>query len=872
MDSRAPVSQTPLSQQGKSLQAGLLTAKGGLATNVASLERRPDQCRVLNNLHMFVRGVWTSRGIGWTRHRAGSFNLAAGFLEFGKYTDNAGLQTLLFQVGSKLYSYNTATATETELQTGLSTTALPCMRGFYSPVSGKAITIYCNGLIQPLKITSPTVATSLSWTDGLNVETATIGGTVSIGSVATVTFNSPSFLNNLVSVSYTVIAGDTLNKVAAGLAAAINANSTLIAANIDAISTGPVVTITYPESLSITFSTGVNIETATIGGAVAAGNATTVTAAVPATATETATIGGSTTLGNTATIQLTSVSIPTTGQESLTYTYGAAETTTTVATALTALINANPRLAAAGITASSAAAVITISYPAAISVSFAQSTSGGATVVLAVGVGTGGSASATYTAVAADTTTTVAAGLAAAINSNYAMAAAGIVATSNAAIVTITSPTALGSITWSRTVTGFTNTLAAGTSTNTATVTLAAASSSTAWPAQFNGKSYNTPKFCEIFGDRAVFSGFPDPTTAFDVLITKAGNPESFETNAPQQVTDAGSFTYPPELGPLKSVRVHQLNNQNNDQIVILGCLNGIAIIDGGDASNFALHVLTDQFGIPSNRCFIRFGNELIFLSTCGVKTFSSLLANAVMASNSLSFIIQDLVNQIDQDNWEKAHAVHHPSTQEIWFWLPMTGDGGICKHALVLNYNNDASATGNITPIWSTRDGTSVACSFAFKGVQYGGGYDGLLQVWYSGKLYDTTPIIFQMTSALISIGNPSQASSMRNITVVTDGGDQNCQIRANVYERVSGGGFRKVAARPPQETLTGSVVAQTALGSWQLGLSAFPSEHIKPLDFQPSGHGQFWEVELISTSAADALDYYGLAYTLSGGGIERS
>jgi len=870
-DSRAPVSQTPLSQMGKSLQAGLLTAKGGLATNVASLERGADQCRVLNNLHMFVRGVWTTRGIGWTRQRAGSFNGGAGFLDFGKYTDNAGVQTLLFQAGSKLYSYNTTTQTETELQAGLSTTALPCMRGFYSPVSGKAITIYCNGVSQPIKITSPTVATSLSWTDGLSVQTATIGGTVGIGSIASVTFNSPSFLNNLVSVSYTVVAGDTLNKVAAGLAAAITANTTLLAAGVKASSSGPVVSITYPGSLNITFSTGQNLETATIGGAVAAGNIGTITAAVPVTATETATIGGSTTVANTATVQLTSAAIPTTGQESITYTYGAAETTTTVATGLAALINANPRLAAAGITAIAATNVVTISYPAAAAVVFAQSSSGGATVVLAVGVGSGGTATATYTAVTGDTTTTVAAALAAAINSHYAYAAAGIVATSNAAVITITSPSSLGSITWSRTVTGFTLTLAVGTSTNTATVTLAAASSTTAWPVQFNSKSYNTPKFCEIFGDRAVFGGFPDASTAFDILISKAGNPESFETNAPQQQTDGGSFTYSPELGPLRSIRVHQLNNQNNDQIIIGGCLNGIFIIDGNGASTFALHILTQEFGIPSNRAYAKFGNELIFLSTAGIKTFSSLLANAVMASNSLSFIIQDLINQIDEDYWDKAHVVHHSKTQEIWFWLPMLGDGGLCKHALVLNYNNDESAVGNIKPIWSTRDGTSVACSFIFKSVQYGGGYDGLLQTWYSGKLHDTTPIILQMTSALITVGNPSQTASMHNITVITDGGDQHCQIRANVYQRVSGGGFRKIAARPPQATLTGAIVAQTALGSWQLGLSAFPSEHIKPLDFNPAGNGQFWEVELISSSADDALDYYGLAYTLSGGGYAR-
>lgn len=558
MDDRSPVSMTPLSRDGKSLQAGMLTALGGLATNIGSLLRGPDQCKVLNNLQMLVRGVWTSRGIGWTRHRASAFNGGTAFKDFSFFIDNAGLRTLLFQCGDDVFSYTGTTETTVVGLTSLSTAnaVLPCMRRSYSVVTGTSVVIFCNGDIEPRKITNLSTSGALQ-------------------------FN---------------------------------------------------------------------------------------------------------------------------------------------------------------------------------------------------GAG---------------------------------------------------------------------------------------------WPQAFAGKTYSKPKFCEPFGTRFVYGGFPGATTAFDILISDHGNPETFTISTPLVATDGAVFTYPPELGQLMSLRSYFIDDEN--EVIIGGCSDGVFIIRGNTALVFSLKILTRQFGIPSNRCFVEVGNDLIYLSTEGIRRFSSLFERAVLKNDALTWIIQDLINLIDKDNWHKAHAVHHASTQEIWFWVPLAGDGGECKHAFILNYNNDASVGGNIAPIWSTRDGTTVACSINFKGVQYGGGTDGLLQVWYSGNLYDTSAINFQLTSSLISLGNPSQKASTKKFTVVTDGGAQQFRIRTNVYKRISGGDFRKQTAMPSSKQLQGSAGASTALGSWILGLSAFPSEHVKPLDFDPAANGTFFDVELVSSSTDDALDYFGVAYTLSGGSYER-
>lgn len=90
-----------------------------------------------------------------------------------------------------------------------------------------------------------------------NSETATIGGTLSIGDTLHVTFTSAGITGSPLAKTYTTVSGDDLAAMAVGLAAAINADSALQAANVFAVPAAEVVTITYPASLSISFSESV---------------------------------------------------------------------------------------------------------------------------------------------------------------------------------------------------------------------------------------------------------------------------------------------------------------------------------------------------------------------------------------------------------------------------------------------------------------------------------------------------------------------------------------------------------------------------------------------------------------------------------------
>lgn len=556
------VTNTPLSLEGRSLQPGLLSCKRGLSSHKSSLERAPDEAAILINLQQIRPGIWTSKGIGWSRQRTLAFNGASAFLDFAYFVNNlTGAKTMLFQVGTKVQSYDLNAATETDIITGLTATAFPTMRRAYSTVSGKSVVIYCNGDTEPKKITDITAAAS-----------------------GPLKFNGAD------------------------------------------------------------------------------------------------------------------------------------------------------------------------------------------------------------------------------------------------------------------------------------------------WPgAGFNSKSYSKPALCEPFGNAMAYGKFNSATVAYDVLISDRGNPETFTISTPVKVTDAVAFTYPAELGQLTSMRSHRISNENTDEILICGCTDGIFIITGNSADTYSLKILNREVGILSNRAFIQVGDDLLFLSTSGIRTLSSVVNNAVLVPDTKSTGILDYINLIDTDNAYKAHAFHNPKTQEIQFWVPLTGFNGECRHAFVCSYNNEWSGAGSIFPVWSIKQGTGVSCSSVFKGACYGGGYDGLLQVHYSGDTYDGAPISFYLRNALLSLGNASQKTSVRNIGIVTEGGRQKFSIASYVISKKADGSWRRTQAKPGVKLLQALQAAATALGSWVLGQSAFPSEHLKVSDFQPRGNGPFWEVEVFSTASDDAIDYVATQFTLSGGSINR-
>ncbi len=141
--------------------------------------------------------------------------------------------------------------------------------------------------------------------------TITVGGTVTATDVLTLKATSISLSGGSSSVSYTVQGGDTTTTIAAALAAAVNASTTLPAAGFVATSAAAVITVTWPQALTVSWSTLVSLgatETLTAGGTAPA-NATSVAA----------NITGTITMGDTLNIPLDSgITFTTTASQTVT--------------------------------------------------------------------------------------------------------------------------------------------------------------------------------------------------------------------------------------------------------------------------------------------------------------------------------------------------------------------------------------------------------------------------------------------------------------------------------------------------------------------------------------------------------------------------
>ncbi len=455
---------------------------------------------------------------------------------------------------------------------------------------------------------------------------------------------------------------------------------------------------------------------------------------------------------------------------------------------------------------------------------------------------------------------TIAAGLALAINSDTIAQGLAITAVSNGAVVSITSNSPN---TTTYTVTNSTH------QTLTLAANAGAAFGSTVAPLQL--KTYNNPRFCSKFYNRMVYAGFTGSDTAFDIVVTNGGTFANCTLSSTLTATDGGVIQSDVSLGPITGLYNLRTSNTSNNETLIVACQNGVAIIDGTDATNFAYIVLTREYGILSNRSWVQLQNDVCFPTTNGIRRYSDLIVNATLVGASLTLGLADIYNQVNIVGADKIHACHNLPTQEVQFWIPfgqktLTHTQVQCLNALIMNYSPTDDNT-SLSPIWSTRDGTAVAASIYFNTKFFGGGYDGLLQQHYSGNLYDNAAIQWTYRSPLLGNGNIALGQSTRTIEVITEGGSQHIRASWFLYDHMDNESMRR-RQTVNQFPLQALQVVGTALDSWIIGQGAFPSNHIKLLKFEPEETGKFSELVLQGIDASDTIDYIGFELINSVGG----
>ena len=164
--------------------------------------------------------------------------------------------------------------TQTTIATNLTSLVLA-----NSPITTAGVLAFSSGV--NLYLFSPTgIGATWSSTNGTtdtlmmsacSVETLTVGGTVASGNTLIVTATSASITDSPVSAEYITNSNDTTATIASTFATMISENGDLAAANIVAFSSGSVVYIFYPSTLTVSWSVSVTgSETLTLGTGTAA--------------------------------------------------------------------------------------------------------------------------------------------------------------------------------------------------------------------------------------------------------------------------------------------------------------------------------------------------------------------------------------------------------------------------------------------------------------------------------------------------------------------------------------------------------------------------------------------------------------------------
>lgn len=313
-------------------------------------------------------------------------------------------------------------------------------------------------------ITSYTTSTSGGATETLKfgvfkngVENVTIGGTITVGNVLTLTIWDSGLSGGKKTVSHSVVSGNTTTSIATSLKNSINADTSLQAIGVTASSSGSVITVTS-QSVNATSYTS----------STSAGATATITLIANSNPIQLAILGGTKTTGDNLTITVYDAGLPG-GLQTVSYTVLAADTLAIIASAISSAVNANSQLQLNGISATVNGTVVTLQSNSPNPTSYRQSSSGTESILFTipkfawqvVDLGgtkttgnvltvtvlnsnlTGGKKSVSYTVLAADTLTSITAGLAAAINADTNLQAIGVSASSTSTVLSLESLSAL---------------------------------------------------------------------------------------------------------------------------------------------------------------------------------------------------------------------------------------------------------------------------------------------------------------------------------------------------------------------------------------------------------------------------------------------
>lgn len=393
------------------------------------------------------------------------------------------------------------------------------------------------------------------------------------------------------------------------------------------------------------------------------------------------------------------------------------------------------------------------------------------------------------------------------------------------------------------------------------------------WPVTNGSDVYAKPKLSESFIGRQIFAGFEN--YPFAVLISEFGNPEgwTFTGSTPGR---AGIINVPSKLGPITAIRAHTVSTSSNEEIVVIGCKRGLVILTGSTPDDFQRIVLTDKFGLINNRCFVKIDDTLFTLATDGIRPLAANQNISRLVSAAASYPVHSSITAMATGSAavSQPFVIDNPSRLEAVWYFPQGSDTHN-RFALVMNYSDLASGVIR----WSTKEYPretvsssswySPACGLLYEGRYLCGGYNGILQVHYNGRFFDTVPIQWQYKSPILEAPTPAQAASINGFMLEFEGLDQDFTAKCGFYEQTATEKSRftsQFTERFQPESGTGTV-----LGSWVLGEGVLPGPLRRQYPFYPGGAGRAAELDVSGDTTIADCNFVGAFATLIGGGTRQ-
>ncbi|MBX2861181.1 MAG: hypothetical protein KTR14_08095 [Vampirovibrio sp.] len=234
-------------------------------------------------------------------------------------------------------------------------------------------------------------------------------------------------------------------------------------------------------------------------------------------------------------------------------------------------------------------------------------------------------------------------------------------------------------------------------------------------------ESTGYPAYAEVWKNRLWFTG--NPQKPYRVYFSEPGNPEGWDAlngagavdvniNDGQLVT--GIKTFFDSLIIYKQRSIHQLV--------------GDSAPGSGGGNEFRIKPISTDLGCEAPRTIVTVGNDQFFMGKDHISTIRTTDFFGDVLSQTISFKVQPVFDEMNQNAIEGAFVVHHRPKNQIWFFYP-DGSSAQNNKVLVFDYNLQA---------WTRREGFMASCGIALNGKPTVGTYDGNIHKHDFGGNYD--------------------------------------------------------------------------------------------------------------------------------------